>query len=228
MNSTHYDNKYYQDKEKVADHLVLTIADVLRKSGAKKVLEVGCGTGFVTNFLNHNGFDCFGCDISFFAASKSRQVNASALQLPFKTGSVDALISISMVEHLKYEETKEFLQEARRVLKNNGIIFLVTPNSKSVRSLIYGAKQVHSADPTHIFFYSPFSLGKVLGSSGFTNIRCLFDFPKKCKLGGWPLPASLRQTNSSLIMNMFNWLFVSSPLALFRDSFWISATKNEF
>lgn len=224
---SHYDSDYYRDKESVPEHLARTITGVLNSRRAKNVLEVGCGTGFLLRFLEKLGFKCFGCDISFFAASASGQINASALQLPFRSASMDALISISMVEHLKYEETLEFLQEAKRVLKKDGLLFLVTPNNRSARSLIFGAKKVHSGDPTHIFFYSPFSMSRVLRRSGFGGIHSLHAFPPECAIDAWPLPVSLRGTKNRFLKNVVNWIMISSPLGLLRDSFWMTALKKD-
>jgi len=224
---SHYDSNYYRDKESVPEHLARTIAGVLNSRHAKNVLEVGCGTGFLLRFLEKLGFKCFGCDISFFAASACGQINASALQLPFRDGSMDALISISMVEHLKYEEALRFLQEAKRVLKKNGLLFLVTPNNRSVRSLIFGAKKVHSGDPTHIFFYSPFSMARVLSRSGFGSIHSLPAFPPDCAIDSWPLPLFLRRTKNRFLRDAVNWIMVSSPMGLLRDSFWITALKKD-
>lgn len=73
-----------------------------------------------------------------------------------------------------------FLEEAKRVIKKKGIIFLVTPNRRSLKSIIFGAKKMHLADPSHMYFYSPYSLSLELKKIKFDNTRWLFPFPKDC------------------------------------------------
>lgn len=225
MDKTHYDSKYYTGKERIPAYLSRTISGLLKKHCASTILEVGCGTGHLLGYLSAAGFSCYGCDISFFAARACRQINASASEIPFRNGSMDAVLSISVIEHLDLGTARKFLKEARRVLKTNGVLFLVTPNKTSVRSLIFGANRIHSGDPTHVFFYSPASLARVLREEGFGNIHSRFPYPKDCSLQEWALPKALRSSESKIVKDIINWMMISSPLGLFRDSFWIAAQK---
>lgn len=225
MNTTHYDSKYYTGKERIPEYLSRTILEFLKEHRASTILEVGCGTGHLLGYLSAAGFSCYGCDISFFAAQACRQINASASEIPFRDGSMDAVLSISVIEHLDPETARKFLKEAGRVLKTNGVLFLVTPNKSSVRSLIFGAHRIHNGDPTHVFFYSPASLANVLREEGFGNIRSRFPHPKNCSLREWALPETLRSSESKFVKDAVNWAMISSPLGLFRDSFWIAAQK---
>ena len=56
----------------------------------------------------------------------TRLLAADAESMPFRTTTIDGIIAIWVLEHLP--NPLHFLDEARRVLKPKGFIFLLTPN----------------------------------------------------------------------------------------------------
>ena len=62
-------------------------------------------------------------------------VNGTALQLSFSNHSFDLIIIQDVIEHLT--DTKSFINEIKRVLKQNGIIYLSTPNKLSCFNNIF-------------------------------------------------------------------------------------------
>lgn len=224
--NAYYTAEYYANKQNLPESLVETIDLFLKEHRVSSVLEIGCGSAFLLRALKAKGYAAYGCDISFHAARQAGQINATAIQLPFKNESVSAVIAISMIEHLTLEDGRAFLKEARRVVKNKGIIFLVTPNKASLKSILFGSKRMHTADPSHIHLYSPNSLSAELRKINFDNIRCLFSFPKNCSLLGWSIPKIVQNTKIICVKDMVNWMFISSVFALIRDSFWICGQKQ--
>jgi SAM-dependent methyltransferase len=65
--------------------------------------------------------------IAFCRGSDIRWANA-VRSLPVPTGSADAVYSSHMLEYLDKQDAMEFLTEARRVLKHEGIIRLAVPD----------------------------------------------------------------------------------------------------
>jgi SAM-dependent methyltransferase len=59
------------------------------------------------------------------ALDENVDVIASIYELPFGDKSVDAIIAESLFEHLEYPE--KAVEEMHRVLKNEGLIYIVTP-----------------------------------------------------------------------------------------------------
>lgn len=222
---TSYEKDYYADKHRPPEHLVRTIIDILKSHGASRLLEVGCGTGHLLRLLRSEGFSCFGCDISFYAAREAGQINANASSLPLRDGSMDAVLAISVIEHLDSRGGRLLIEEAMRIIRKNGVIFLVTPNVKSLKGIFCGGKKMHTGDLTHVTFYSPFSLSAQLTQAKFGNIRHRFSAPKDCSLEGWPFPKTIASLRSPIVRNLVNWLLISSPISFLRDSFWISAEK---
>lgn len=105
------------------------------KKGAM-VLDVGCGTGQVANFLQEKGYKVVGIDISplfIKQAKKSGKANFRVMdsnKIEFKDNYFDAVISAETIEHITQPERA--LSEMARVLKRNGILIIRFPNKLSI------------------------------------------------------------------------------------------------
>ncbi|MEV4556217.1 class I SAM-dependent methyltransferase [Kitasatospora sp. NPDC049285] len=88
------------------------------------VLDLGCGTGIVTRHLQHPGRRLLGVDRSggMLALAAQRLPGAVVLgdgaRLPFRTGSIDAVVSVWLLHLLA--EPLAVLAEARRCLAPGG------------------------------------------------------------------------------------------------------------
>jgi SAM-dependent methyltransferase len=67
---------------------------------------------------------------SGFEMTEQKLVNSSALKLPFADKSFDLLIIQDVIEHLT--SVKDFYSEVKRVLRNDGKIYLSTPSKYSL------------------------------------------------------------------------------------------------
>ncbi len=73
---------------------------------------------------NRNGF------LSAFEMTSINYINGDAYHLPFSNHSFDLIIIQDVIEHLS--DVNAFYSEIKRVLKNNGTIYLSTPNKHSI------------------------------------------------------------------------------------------------
>lgn len=217
-----YNQEYFQKRDSLSLSLAETLRLTLKGLKVKKVLDVGCGTGNLVEFLKQSGFAAIGCDHAKEAVKISGQIRAPATNLPFKDASFDCLTAISLIEHLNFKEAEKFLDEAGRVLKPKGCFFLVTPNRQSPRRFLQGKNWFAYSDPTHKIFYSPFSLKRLLKQHHFSNFR--FRFRVKYETpADWPIPLPSLPQPLAFFLN-FGLIF--SPLAYFRDSFWLLCKKQ--
>lgn len=226
-----YSKNYFQKQEFFPQHFSYTLLLLFKELGIKKVLDVGCGTGLLVQFLNENGFEALGCDIADEALKIARTRNkrdslikASAQKLPFKNQSFDLICAISLIEHLTSKETKKFLAETRRVLKPRGYFFLVTPNFWSLMRLLKGKGWFGYSDPTHITFYTPLSLTSLLRKEGFSHFRFWFKIPKDLPFDWWF--AYKVEKLPKTIKHFISFLLISTPLALVRESFFVCARRS--
>lgn len=106
------------------------------------VLDIGIGNGEISKhiFKNHRPID-IGIDIDKSGLANARATKkykkvmcANAQNLPFKDGSFNTVVSNSAFEHIA-DDLKAF-SEVSRVLKNDGLFFLVVPNT-NLRNWIF-------------------------------------------------------------------------------------------
>ena len=111
-------------------------------SGAD-LLDIGCGGGFLSNYLAARGHRVVGLDASRDALAVARLYDesglvryeqADALNLPFANGSFDAVCAMDFLEHV--ENPERVIEEAARVLRPRGVFFFHTFNRSFLSWLI--------------------------------------------------------------------------------------------
>lgn len=98
-----------------------------------RVLDIGCGGGFLSNYLAGAGHEVTGVDQAADALSvaarhdatrTARYEQADALRLPYANGSFDVVCAMDFLEHV--EEPERAIAEAARVLSAGGLFFFHT------------------------------------------------------------------------------------------------------
>lgn len=230
MKNKKYSKKYFQERDNLDILLAEALKIFMKENNLSKALDVGCGTGRLVAFLNENNFQAFGCDSGAEAVRVAKENNpkkiikAPATKLPVKKNFFDIVTAISLIEHLSPKEAEKFVEEAQRVLKKKGFIFLVTPNFATPIRLIQGEKWFGYSDPTHINFYTPFSLRKLLLDQGFKSISFFFKTEYFSHFY-WDLPNFTKRL-PRFLKALITYLLISTPLALLKNSFWIAGQKK--
>jgi 2-polyprenyl-6-hydroxyphenyl methylase/3-demethylubiquinone-9 3-methyltransferase len=108
-----------------------------------RVLDVGCGAGFLANDLAQQGFQVMGLDASESSLAVARQYDATgavqyqagdACNLPYADESFDAVCAMDFLEHI--EKPQQVITEIARVLKPDGLFFFHTFNRNFLAWLI--------------------------------------------------------------------------------------------
>ena len=114
------------------------------------VLDAASGEGYGSNILAEKAAKVTGLDLCSeavdnanekYGSSKLAYVNDSALQMPFADKSFDRVVSFETIEHLP--DHRKFLSEIRRVLKDDGILILSSPNKTPFRQRNQGENEYH-------------------------------------------------------------------------------------
>src|SRR4030042_4295271 len=221
-----YNKAYFKKRDHLDLHIAKSLLLVAKENNLKCILDVGCGTGKLVNYFQKEGFNAHGCDnhkVAILLASKINKkgaiTKATAANLPYKNKSFELVSAISTIEHFTQTETEKFLDEAHRILKPKGFIFLITPNFNSPLRYLKGSRWFGYSDPTHITFFTPKTLSDLLKKHKFVNIktrlRSAYNIPTNLHL-----PKQVHSLPMPL-KNLLNNFMISSPLAVWRDSLWI-------
>ena len=146
-------------------------ASLLSGGNAPSVLDVGCASGSVLVFLRERGWRVTGVEISPCAeyAKKERGLDVRNIPLEensFADKSFDVVLASHLIEHLN--DPRSFLTETRRILKDDGHIFITTPNIDGFQARIFRGNW-RSAIFDHLYLFSISTLKKLLKKCGFTT-----------------------------------------------------------
>ncbi|NFI93512.1 methyltransferase domain-containing protein [Clostridium botulinum] len=103
----------------------------------KVVLDIACGTGYGSALLAENAKFVYGIDISEETIQYCKEnynmpnlsyKQGSVSEIPLEDKSVDIIISYETIEHVNEEIQNEFSKEIKRVLKDDGILIISTPD----------------------------------------------------------------------------------------------------
>lgn len=167
-------------------------------SGSKKVLDIGCGAGFLSNALAYGKHQVEGIDMSEESLKIARKYDttktanyqyANAYELPFEDNQFDAVCAMDFLEHV--EEPARVILEASRVLKPGGVFFFHT-FSKNIFAYLVIIKLVEwflPKTPKHMhilrLFISPTELEKMNTLANLTTIHMMGIRPQFGKLSFW-------------------------------------------
>jgi len=137
-----------------------------------RLLEVGCGSGIFLQEAWSRGWRVDALELSVELAAVARQNNPEA---KITTGNIefqepsgipyDAIISFDVLEHVHSPMT--MIENCRLLLKPGGLLVLQTPNTRSLRSRIQGAKWDMLDPQQHLNLFSPDALRVLLTTVGF-------------------------------------------------------------
>jgi len=108
-----------------------------------KVLDAGCGLGKWVLYLRRHGYDALGVDYSRQAIEMVKAFDPTAPvecgdvgRLPYPDRAFDAYLSIGVLQHYR-EGPRQALEEAKRIVKDQGLFFLDIPVLTWINGLSY-------------------------------------------------------------------------------------------
>jgi 2-polyprenyl-3-methyl-5-hydroxy-6-metoxy-1,4-benzoquinol methylase len=139
------------------------------------VLEVGCAMGSFLKVAYEEGFSVTGIDLSAQACdiAKKDVPGAKILQgtletVKFKPGTFDIIFMSDLVEHVP--DPSPFWKETTKILKNNGIICIITPDPRHWSCALGGNSWVHFKEE-HLVFFSKITMDWVSRQFGLKLIK---------------------------------------------------------
>jgi 2-polyprenyl-3-methyl-5-hydroxy-6-metoxy-1,4-benzoquinol methylase len=154
----------------------------------KRVLDVGCSSGYLARPLVERGCTVVGIESDPEAAEAARAVcedvlvgDVEVMALPFENGSFDVILCGDLIEHLR--EPEQFLARMRPYLRDRGRLVLSTPNvaNWAMRlSLLAGSWRYTERgilDRTHLHLFTRKTLVETLSRAGYGIVELDFTVP---------------------------------------------------
>lgn len=102
-----------------------------------KILDLGCGTGYIAKHFSKKNIQTFSCDLSLEMLTRNafcdKKINCDFENLPFKKESFDVLISSFSLQWI--QNFQKSFAEFYEILKPNGIICFCLPAQDSFNEI---------------------------------------------------------------------------------------------
>jgi len=197
---------HYRKKTNISGDRLYKTFSLITDSNGKKILDVGCNTGYIPLLLYEKGFEVIGIDLFKEQIEIANDVKEhlnihsdklSFTQMDFLNNNFpdnyfDYALLLEVIEHVT--NPWEFLEQFYRVLKPGGYLILSTPNvlntyqiSKqfypNLRKLFKDIDDEPKDTGTHldhIYAWDIFSFYRLINRCGFKYIKhefAVFDIP---------------------------------------------------
>jgi SAM-dependent methyltransferase len=174
------------------------------RTGGQKMLDIGCGYGFLLNEMQFRGWDVKGLEISKTGRDYTRSKwNIPVYSQPLETlglpeNTFDVVTLLYVIEHVF--DPLELLIEINRILKPGGLVLLRWPHTTPVVRILGPLSTTLDLyhTPYHLYDFSPKTIERILFKTGFKSVETL--------IGGHTLPSGRLNRWSSRIFGHFGQL----------------------
>ena len=139
------------------------------KSG--KILDFGCGNGWLLDNLKAAGWEAYGLDFDSKAIEfcNSKGLKAAVGDIGsqnYPENYFDAITINHVIEHV--HEVDQLIKDAFKVLKKGGKLIIATPNTGSWMHKMYGKYWLHLDPPRHLHLFNNTNLERIINRNGLT------------------------------------------------------------
>ena len=153
----------------------LRTALLLRYIKNGRILDIGCGDGFLLKYLKEKGWEVYGVEPGEVASRYARDILGLSVftgvlkDVGYPDDHFDAVSLYAVFEHLP--NPTQTLMEIKRILKPGGILFISVPNFGGLESRIFGERWIAIKAPTHLYHFTPTVLSRIVKKAGFQVLK---------------------------------------------------------
>ncbi|MGM0498459.1 MAG: class I SAM-dependent methyltransferase, partial [Bacteroidota bacterium] len=146
----------------------------------KKLLDIGCGTGYFLNYMKNKNYRIYGVE----KEKDAREFAINNFNIPVtspddfldqeQNEQYDIITLWHVLEHI--QNFNEYLKSIHNNLSKNGILIIALPNHKSYDAKYYKRYWAGYDVPRHLWHFDPETLKILINTHGF-KIRKLKKLP---------------------------------------------------
>lgn len=184
-----YPKKYYDNSPCFIENKFIKyfskrkILNIEKFKKGGKLLDIGCGTGDFLSQMKDRDYDVCGIDVSLQACKIARKkglkiYHNDLIKHHFPAKSFDIITLWHVFEHLY--NPSETLKEIKRILKDDGLLIMETPNIDCFSFKIFKGYHFHLDSPRHLHHWNENSMKQILNKNGFIVNKTeypVFNFP---------------------------------------------------
>lgn len=147
------------------------IEKYLLSNSTRRLLDVGCSTGWFLKTAKERGYEVAGVEMSSYATKKANALLGGGVFIgkfedcEFPKEYFDIVYSSAVIEHVP--DPISFIEKQSDYLKKDGLLFINTPNIDSLAWRRLGGNWSMLQLPDHIVFFNPSSITYLLESLSF-------------------------------------------------------------
>lgn len=141
-----------------------------------RILDVGCGEGWILELAMKRGWQSFGTEFSSKAVEicerKGIKMYPGVLEAEkIKEKNFDIIVSSETIEHIN--NPREELANIHRLLRPGGLFYVTTPNFNSYLRRMMKDRYDIIKYPEHLSYYTSKTLNGLLKEAGFTKVKLM-------------------------------------------------------
>jgi 2-polyprenyl-3-methyl-5-hydroxy-6-metoxy-1,4-benzoquinol methylase len=170
VSSTIYYKETNKDDEKTFIDRIKLIQKYLGKKTSINALDIGCNIGTFIKVMKEKGWKVIGTDINKGSLEycqklyRIRTICGNFERIILPESYFDVIIMNDFIEHV--HSPLAALKKALKLLIEDGILFMSTPDIGSFISKISGKRWLHLKPDEHIYFFSRRTIKKMLNVAG--------------------------------------------------------------
>ena len=172
----HYDEQFSSQRElyrKFAEELLSTLDGIVEPDG-KRLLDIGCGGGFLVEAAATAGFQAEGIDANRNMVNWCRERGLQVQQgdvtmLKKDNRCYDVIVLSAILEHVS--EPKKLLNDCRELLSDGGILLIAQASYDGLLPSIFPWGWYGWQPKEHFWHFTPHSLTRLASQVALEDIR---------------------------------------------------------
>lgn len=163
-------NEYIKNKQNFWTRYRTRLNLIQKYKAGGSILDIGSAGGIFLDYMQHEGYEVEGIEPSDSGVASAKRIGIPTIHGMFdkvkvKKSKYDVVTWFDVIEHIT--NPQEQISKIHNLLKQDGILYITTPNVASLYSKLLRSRWPMYCPPEHLILYSAKSLSQLLEGKGF-------------------------------------------------------------